>query len=74
MSTIQYLHDYRIRKATRMLLEGKKSISEISESCGFCTPSYFGRRFQEVFGCSPREYRQKPPVNEKRACPPRLFG
>lgn len=59
MSTIQYLHDYRIRKATRMLLEGEKSISQISESCGFCTPSYFGRRFQEIFGCSPREYRQK---------------
>lgn len=59
MSTIQYLHDYRIRMATRMLLESEKNISQISECCGFCTPSYFGRRFQEVFGCSPREYRQK---------------
>ena len=59
MSTIQYLHQYRIRKAARMLLEGEKSIAQISEHCGFCTPSYFGRRFQEVFGSSPREYRQK---------------
>lgn len=59
MSTIQYLHDYRIRTAARMLLQSERSISQISDSCGFCTPSYFGRRFQEVFGCSPREYRKK---------------
>ena len=58
-SAIGYVHDYRIRMATRMLLETDNSISQISKSCGFCTPSYFGRRFQEAFGCSPREYRQK---------------
>ena len=59
MSTIRYLHDYRIRAATRMLLQSDKSIAQISQSCGFCTSSYFSRRFQEAFGCSPREYRQK---------------
>lgn len=58
-SAIQYLHDYRLRMATRMLLESQKSITQISEHCGFCTPSYFGRRFQDVYGCSPRAYRKK---------------
>ena len=65
MSTIQYLHDYRIRMAARMLLQSDKSISAISESCGFCTPSYLGRRFQEVFGCSPREYRKRSAAPEE---------
>jgi len=66
MSPIQYLHDYRLREATRMLLESQKSITQISQICGFCSPSYFGRRFQDVFGCSPREYR-------KRASQPQPF-
>ena len=65
MSTIRYLHDYRIRVATRMLLQSEKSVSQISESCGFCTPSYFGRRFQEVYGCSPREYRKRSAAPEE---------
>ena len=58
-SAMGYLHDYRIRLATRLLLESQESITQISLRCGFCTPSYFGRRFQEVYGCSPRQYRQK---------------
>lgn len=62
MSTIQYLHDYRIRTASRLLLESEKSVSQISQSCGFCTPSYFSRCFQEAFGCSPKEYRKNASV------------
>ena len=58
-SAMGYLYDYRIRMATRMLLESQLSITQISQSCGFCSPSYFGRRFAEVYGCSPREYRKK---------------
>lgn len=67
VSAIGYVHDYRIRMATRMLLETDMSINQISKNCGFCTPSYFGRRFQETFGCSPREYRQKVARTEEAA-------
>ena len=59
MSAIAYLLDYRIRTAARLLLETQLSVTQISEQCGFCSPSYFGKRFQEAFGCSPRDYRRK---------------
>ena len=59
VSPINYLHNHRIRTATQLLLQSQESITQISRQCGFCTPSYFGRRFQETFGCSPRDYRKK---------------
>ena len=61
MSAISYLLDYRIRAAARMLLETDQSITQISKCCGFCSASYFGKRFQEAFGCSPRDYRHRVP-------------
>jgi len=42
------------------LLSGTaKSIIEISEECGFSSPSYFGKVFKESMGCTPKEYREK---------------
>ncbi len=58
MSPINYLNDYRIRMAGRMLLQTSKNIIEISEACGFSSPGYFGKIFQECMGCTPKEYRK----------------
>jgi LacI family transcriptional regulator len=42
------------------LLRGTKlSILEISELCGFNTPSYFTSVFRKNQGITPREFRQK---------------
>lgn len=63
-SAVHYLHKYRIRAAAQMLLESDMSIAQISQICGFCSASYFGRRFQEFFNLSPRQYRRNKPPTE----------
>ena len=47
----------RVAKAKQFLRYSSKSIEEIGRLCGFESPSYFGKRFREEAGCSPREYR-----------------
>lgn len=54
-----YLRQYRLQKASALLCSGSLSITEIAYLCGLGSSSYFGKRFQEQFGCSPRAYRQK---------------
>ena len=38
---------------------GDAPITDISESCGFSTPSYFSELFLRSEGITPREYRKK---------------
>jgi AraC-like DNA-binding protein len=45
--------------AADLLADSAKSIIEISEECGFSSPSYFGKVFREAMGCTPKEYRDK---------------
>lgn len=59
VSAIQYLNKHRIHMAARMLLEEQNSIRSVSESCGFSSVSYFGKLFQQMLGCTPKEYRKK---------------
>lgn len=58
-SPINYLLNYRVRIASQMLLQTTNSISTISEDCGFSSNSYFGKVFQELMHCTPKEYRQQ---------------
>lgn len=54
-----YLNQTRLSMAADLLAGSSKSIIEISEECGFSSPSYFGKVFRETMGCTPREYRDK---------------
>jgi len=54
-----YLRQYRLQKASALLCSGSLSITEIAYQCGLGSSSYFGKLFQEQFGCSPRAYRKK---------------
>ena len=45
--------------AADMLAETSKSIIEISEDCGFSSPSYFAKVFRDMMGCTPKDYREK---------------
>lgn len=55
----EYLKNYRLQMACRMLEKGRKSISEIAYACGLGSSSYFGKIFRKYIGCSPMEYRLK---------------
>ena len=54
-----YIEDLVMSEAQNMLMGGKMTISEISDSLGFCDQFYFSRRFKKRFGLSPREYVKK---------------
>ena len=55
---IQYLKQYRIQQAARLLAETGQKVSDIAVSCGFQDMSYFTRAFREAMDCTPTQYRK----------------
>lgn len=58
-SPIQYLISCRIEHACTLLKDTTMPILEISMDCGFENVSYFIRKFRQLKGCTPKEYRNK---------------
>ena len=56
-SFTQYLKNYRLEMAAKLISEGKVRISDAAVSCGFNNLSYFTRSFVEKYGMTPREFR-----------------
>lgn len=56
MTIFQYLEDYRISEAKKMLQTHAFSISQIAESLGFCNTYYFSRVFKKKTGVSPSNW------------------
>lgn len=54
----EYLNNLRITRSEKLLLETKKSITEIAFECGFENSNYFGDAFRLKNGVSPTEYRR----------------
>lgn len=54
---IQYLIHYRIERAEELLKETNRTVSEVAMDCGFDNISYFIRKFKEIQGMTPGEYR-----------------
>jgi AraC-like DNA-binding protein len=59
VTPFEYLMEYRILKASELLLKSKKSISIIAFDVGFNGTSYFGKVFKRHMNCTPSEYRDK---------------
>ena len=57
-SPISYLIQYRLKKAAKLLETTEMKVTAISEQCGFYDAPYFCRKFKEVYGISPIEYRK----------------
>ena len=58
MSATKYLRYVRLHHGAQLLVtELTWSIYQIAFEVGFNSQSYFTRRFTEVFGCSPKKYR-----------------
>ncbi len=58
-SPMEYLIEYRLSMAMMLLTNTDRSISDISYSCGFNNPSYFGKLFKDKCGLSPKKYRDQ---------------
>lgn len=56
---IQYLKQFRIQKASELLISTSYKISNVSELCGFQDVSYFVKTFREIKGKTPSEYRNE---------------
>ena len=58
-SFIDYLKDYRLTMAARLLVSSESSILAISEEVGFDNLSYFNRAFKAHYGLTPSAYRRE---------------
>lgn len=56
-SPIDYLIKVRLRNAAESLRNGHDSISEIALVCGFRDSNYFSKKFRDIYGITPRQYR-----------------
>ena len=54
---VEFLNEYRLKKAVELLVSTDMPITEICFACGYGHISYFGKLFRESYGVSPREYR-----------------
>ena len=59
MTPLEYMTNYRLRKASAMLTETTESITQIAYNSGIGSSSYFGKMFREHFGCTPVQFRKK---------------
>lgn len=54
---IAYLNRYRVEKSCDYLRDTGMPISQVALEVGYSSFSYYGKRFREVMGCTPRQYR-----------------
>ena len=54
-----YVMQFRMNRAAEMILLTSHTMDKIAKECGFTRASYFSTKFKEVYGMSPKEYREK---------------
>lgn len=64
-SFIGYLTDYRMDRASRMLLETNEKSYVVAKNVGYTDPNYFSYVFKRKFGVSPSKYRMEHAESEK---------
>ena len=53
----QYVTNYRIKEAKRLMREQPEmKVSDVSDRCGFSSPTVFGRTFARETGLTPSEW------------------
>lgn len=58
-SPVNYLVNYRLKRAAKLLVTTQNSVSSIARDTGFENIGYFCRKFKGTFGVTPGEYRKK---------------
>ena len=59
VSFTEYLNDYRLTIAARLLLSSSDTIGNIAADTGFDNLSYFNRIFKKKYHCTPSEFREQ---------------
>jgi AraC-like DNA-binding protein len=55
----RYINELRVGRACRFLAEGDTKITDIALECGFANLANFNRRFLEIAGVTPHDYRRR---------------
>lgn len=56
---MQYVLNYRIEQAARMMADPARPLGDIAMACGFADQAHFSRSFKQVMGEAPRAWRAK---------------
>lgn len=56
ISPVDFLRNYRLGKAARLLRQKKFTISEVAYQTGFTSPAYFSKCFKAVYHITPTEF------------------
>ncbi len=59
ISLYQYIRQFRMKKASELLLTTTKKVIDIGNETGYPNYSYFCQSFREYYGISPDKYRQE---------------
>ncbi len=53
---VDFLNEFRIRKAVELFDEKQRPVSEVMHRCGYNDPSYFTKQFKKYRGLTPTKY------------------
>ncbi len=56
---LQYIQNYRMKMAKKLIKEGNTPVSKVAEMVGFADYNYFGRQFRNHYGCTPTQMVKK---------------
>lgn len=59
VSFTDYLNDYRLTMAARLLISSSDTIVNVAAETGFDNLSYFNRLFKRKYGCTPTAFRNR---------------
>lgn len=65
-STSDFLRIVKLHRAAMLLHTSQRTVQEIMYDCGFGNKSWFYKKFAEVYGLSPKEYRESRGKNGPR--------
>ena len=57
-STSEFIRSYRLQKAADLIKQDAGNMAEIAYMVGFNSQAYFTKSFQEIYGCSPMDYKK----------------
>ncbi|MDZ7720251.1 MAG: ATP-binding protein [Balneolaceae bacterium] len=60
----QYLGDFRMKQASKLLRERSESISEVGYACGFNNMAYFSKVFKKTYKVTPSEFQARQILKE----------
>ncbi|HUX40442.1 MAG TPA: helix-turn-helix domain-containing protein [Rectinemataceae bacterium] len=57
LTYLEYVHSIRINNAKKLLIQTRLYIDDICYECGFNNVSFFNRKFKELTGMTPQQYK-----------------